>query len=219
LRDAGELDHYILFSNRRLGGVIGPKLEARVALEVGLEKQDVQVVGLERLDELVREYPDVLGLARIDPVDSPLLPTSQDLAEVILAIANELADIKADAAPTERVSYEEKNAVNAMSPAFADELNRRYLGYTRTIEDFLATPENVEILRRYEAAVEDFQLKIIAKRLSYQAFDDVFNYLVDTLVKRDVVLAAQGHARLVRAMLFYMYWHCDIGKEPDAVSK
>lgn len=218
LKEAGELDHYILFSNRRLGGVVGPKLEARVANEVGLEKQDVQFVGLERLDALVREHPELLALARIDPVDAPLLPTSQDLAEVILAIADELEDT-ADARPTKRVPYDEKNAVNQMSPEFADELSRRYLGYTQTIEEFLATPENSEVLRRYEATVEDFQLKIIAKRASYQSFDDVFNYLVDTLVKRDAVLAAQGRPRLVRVMLFYMYWHCDIGKEPDAVSK
>jgi hypothetical protein len=190
-----------------------------VACEVRLEKQDVHFVGLERLGELLREHPETIRLAGIDPVDAPLLPTSQDLAEVILAIADELADTKADYPPTERVSYDEKNALNAMSADFADELNRRYLGYTRTIEDFLAAPENVDVLRRYEAAVEDFQLKIIAKRAGYQSFDDVFNYLVGTLVKRDAVLAGRGRAQLVRTMLFYMYWHCDIGKEPDAVSQ
>jgi hypothetical protein len=218
LRESDELDFYILFSNRRLGGVVGPQLEIRVANEVGLDKQNVHFVGLERLNELLGEFPDIIRLAKIDPVDGPLLPSSQDLAEVILAIAEELKPSKSEPPPTERVTYAEKNELNAMSDEFAKALSQRYLGYTTKIEDFLAAPENAEILSRYEATVEDFQLKIIAKRAEYQSFDDVFNYLVDTLVKRDPVLAGRGRAQLVRVMLFYMYWHCDIGRHPDAVS-
>jgi len=218
LKQNDELDFYILFSNRRLGGIVGPQLEMRVANEVGLDKQNVHFVGLERLNELLVEFPDVIRLARIDPVDGPLLPSSQDLAEVILAIAEELKPAKSEPRPTERVTYAEKNELNAMSDEFAKALSQRYLGYTKKIEDFLAAPENAEILRRYEATVDDFQLKIIAKRADYQSFDDVFNYLVDTLVKRDPVLAGRGRAQLVRVMLFYMYWHCDIGRHPDAVS-
>ncbi len=66
----------------------------------------------------------------------------------------------------------------------------------------------------YEGAVDEFQIKIIAKRRDYQSFDDVFNYLVDFLAKRDAVLAR--NRRLLRAMVFYMYWHCDIGESVDA---
>ena len=113
--------------------------------------------------------------------------------------------------------YTEKNELNAMSDEFAKELSKRYLGYTRKIEDFWR-PRKRRDLGRYEATVEDFQLKVIAKRTDYQSFDDVFNYLVDTLVKRDPVLAGRGRAQLVRVMLFYMYWHCDIGRHPDAAS-
>jgi hypothetical protein len=218
LKAKDELDFYILFSNRRLGGNVAPALEGRVAAEVGLDKQHVHFVGIERLNELLYEYPDIIRLAKIDPVDSPLLPTSQDLAEVILAIAHELGPREVEPRPVERLRYEEKNELNSMSDDFAEELSGRYLGYTTRIEEFLAAPENAEILERYEAAVEDFQLKIVAKRADYQSFDDVFNYLVDTLRKRDPILAGRGRVRLVRTMLFYMYWHCDMGKQPGAPS-
>lgn len=218
LKAAGEVEFYILFSNRRLGGVIGPQLEQRLATEVGLEKQNVQFLGVERLDDLLHEHPYILRLARLDPVDNPLLPSSQDLAEVILAIAGQLAPAQAEPPPTDRVSYTEKNEFNNMSDGFAEELNKRCLPYTRKIEDFLAAPENADVVARYDATVEDFQLKIIAKRADYQSFDDVFNHLVDMLVKRDPVLAGRGRPRLVRIMLFYMYWHCDIGKHPDAAT-
>jgi hypothetical protein len=218
LKAAGEIEYYILFSNRRLGGVVAPTLEQRVAAALGIAKSNVQFVGLERLNSLLHEYPDLIRLAKIDPVDGPLLPSSQDLAEVILAIADELALADGSQPPVRRVSYEEKNGLNDMSEEFAEELSRRYLGYTTKISDFLADPANDESRQRYEATVEDFQLKIISKRSSYQTFDDVFNYLVDTLVKRDPVLAGRGRAKLVRAMLFYMYYNCDIGRTPDAAS-
>lgn len=215
LKAKDELDYYILFSNRRLGWVVGPAIELRIATEVQLAKDHVHCVGIERLDELLVEFPEITRLAGINPIDGPLLPSSQDLAEVILAIADELAAVD-QSDPTARMPFVEKNELNNMSADFADELSRRYLGETARVGAFLAAPENAEILARYEATVEDFQLKIIAKRAGYQTFDDVFNYLVDTLVSRDPILSGRGRARLVRMMLFYMYWHCDIGRQPNA---
>jgi hypothetical protein len=35
---------------------------------------------------------------------------------------------------------------------------------------------------------------------------------VDLLFNRDAVLRQRAHKRLTRAVLFYMYWNCDIGK-------
>jgi hypothetical protein len=212
----GELTNYFLASNRRLGGVVGPELTARIAEECEIPDYQVHLVGTERLSDLIDEYPEVLALAKIDPVDGPLLVSSQDLAELILAISKELGPPETLAEPVDRISYEEKNEINSMSPEFAKELERRYLGRTQQIETFLADPANSEHVERYEAAVEDFQLKIIAKRKDHQTFDEVFNHLVETLVKRDGVLAREPS--LVRAVLFFMYWHCDIGAGTDAAA-
>jgi hypothetical protein len=41
-------------------------------------------------------------------------------------------------------------------------------------------------------------------------------YLVDLLFSRDPILRQHGHKRLTRAVLFYMYWNCDIGEVSDA---
>jgi hypothetical protein len=215
---AGQIGNYILFANRRAGGVTVPTLVARFAAATGLAEDRIVFVGVEYIDDLLRRHPELLELAKIDPLDGPLLVSSYELAEVILLIATELkAPLPEDDAPImDRVSFAEKNRVSHMSPGFADLLSKRYLSLTRRIGDFLAEPANEQALRHYEAAVEDFQLKIVAKRAHYQSFDDVFNYLVDLLVKRDSVLAR--NVRLVRAMLFYMYWHCDIGATPDAAT-
>ena len=100
---------------------------------------------------------------------------------------------------------------------FADELEHKYLKFTSQIQNFLSKPENDEVRERYEDAVDEFQLKIISKRDEYETFDQVFIYLTDQLVRRDPVLSSQVSGRLVRAVIFYMYWFCDIGKSKSTV--
>lgn len=219
LVDSGELDSYILFSNRRLGGVTAPTIISRISSATGLDEDRIFLAGTEYLDDLRHQYPEIITLAQISPVDGPMIVSSWDLAEVILAIADLLAaPLPAlDAAVVDRVSYAEKNETNRMSEEFAQKLSANYLGLTQQIEKFLADPGNGSVLRSYEAAVDDFQLKIIAHRDEYESFDRMFNYLVDLLVKRDGVLAR--NKRLTRAMVFYMYWHCDIGETPDAAAE
>lgn len=158
LVEADEIDNYILFANRRLGGVTEPRLRRGFAEAVGLPSDRVRFCGVEYLDELLREYPDVVTLAAIDPLDGPLLVSSYDIAEVILSISEELRVLPAafDAPVTRRVSYREKNATNRMSDEFAAQLSRNYLRFTPNIETFLANPANAEARRTYESAVDEF---------------------------------------------------------------
>ncbi len=216
LVDTGEVRNYIIFSNRRLGGVTAPRIANRLANETGLDRSLIFLAGNEYLDDLMHRHLDLISLARIDPIDGPLLVSSYELAEVILAIADTLDALPPsfDAIVVDRVSYAQKNEINNMSAPFAALLTERYMKYTREIERFLAAAGNTEILRLYEGAVDDFQLKIVAKRSQYQSFDDVFNHLIDLLVRRDGVLSK--NRPLLRAMIFYMYWHCDIGSSVDA---
>ncbi len=216
LAENGDLDNYVLFTNRRLGANADASVREWIAVEAGLGDRPVAIHGTEYLDDLIRQFPEVLQLAQIDPVDSPLNVSSFDIAEVILAISDGLDDD--DEAPiVDRVSFERKNELNAMSEPFANELLKRYLSYTVQFDRFLASPANADSLVKYNSAVEDFQLKVIAKRHDYQSFDDVFNYLVELLFGRDVILSR--NRRLTRAMVFYMYWNCDLGATDDVVAE
>jgi len=216
LVDSGEAHNYILFSNRRLGANKNSAIEKRISDFTGLARDKIYLAGIEYMDGLLHRYTQILKASRIDPVDGPLIVSSYELAEVIQGIATQLgaSDPLQDAPVVPRVTYEDKNKANKMTPEFARSLKKLYLSETQQIQTFLANPQNSDMLRYYEAAVEDFQLKIIAKRKSYQTFDEVFTYLSDLLFKRDGVLAR--YKRLTRTMLFYMYWHCDIGEKPDA---
>lgn len=218
LRASEELDHYLLFANRRLTGNADHDIRTHIATECAIPYASVYLCGVEQLEMLLKQFPEVPQMAGIDPVDSPLIVSPDDLAEVVQALSRHMETVRTafEAPPTPRTPYDTKNRLNNMTPDYAREQRRRYLKETAQIQRFLAAPENMALTRRYESVVEEFQLKITAKRKDYQTFDDVMNYLADLLFSRDPVL--RQNRRLTRAMLFYMYWNCDIGKNEDAAT-
>ncbi|KQX34235.1 hypothetical protein ASD04_16460 [Devosia sp. Root436] len=218
LRAANQLDHYMLFANRRLSGNADQAITGHIAKACGISESSIYLCGTQQLESYMKRFPKVPALADLDPVDSPLIVSSDELAVVVEAIAGHQADLTAvlDAPPSERTSYELKNKLNNMSEQYAKELRKRYLKDTAQIRAFLAAPENLDILKSYEVTAEEFQLKIITKRKDFQNFDSVMEYLLDLLFARDPVLRQKQHKRLTRAVLFYMYWNCDIGEVADA---
>ena len=220
LREAKQLDHYMLFANRRLTGNSETEIRDHIAAECGVPASSIYLCGLEQLELWLKRFPEVAQEANLDAVDSPLIVSPDDLAEVVQALARQKDGLTAllDDPPTVRVTYEEKNTLNNMTAAYAKEQRRKYLKETAQIRTFLAAPENIELLRMYESVVDEFQLKILAKRKDYQTFDEVMEYLVDLLFNRDPVLRQHAHKRLTRAILFYMYWNCDIGEVDDAAA-
>lgn len=218
LRNEKQLDHYMLFANRRLAGNADQTITQHIAQACSIPEASVYLRGVEQLEVYLKSFPEVAKLADLDPVDSPLIVSPDELAIVVEAIASNEADLSAvlDAPPVQRTSYEQKNVLNKMSPEYAKELRKRYLKDTAQIRAFLAAPENLEILRAYEATTEEFQMKIVAKKRDHQKFDSVMEYLLDLLFQRDPILRQRQHKRLTRAVLFYMYWNCDIGEIADA---
>ncbi|MGG6429709.1 ABC-three component system protein [Acetobacter ghanensis] len=221
LREAKQLDHYMLFANRRLSGNAETEIRDYIASRCTIPASSIYLCGLEQLEIWLKRFPEVAGEADIDPVDSPLIVSPDDLAEVVEALAREKDGVVTllDDPPTVRVTYEQKNALNNLSADYAKAQRQKYLKDTAQIRTFLAAPENLDLLRLYESVVDEFQFKIIAKRKDYQTFDEIMEYLVDLLFNRDPVLRQHAHKRLTRAVLFYMYWNCDIGEVGDAAAE
>ncbi|MBB4249423.1 hypothetical protein E0H71_16100 [Rhizobium leguminosarum bv. viciae] len=215
LRDAGQLDHYMLFSNRKLGATINEKITDHIAAETGLPKSSILLCGLEQIEPWLKQFDDVPRLAKLDPIESPLIVSPDELAMVVAAFSRHDGALTEaiEMHPVERMPYERKNEINNMSVEYAKAQRKYFLKDTAQIRNFLAAPENMKILESYETAVTEFQLKIIANRQAFHSFDKVMEYLTDLLFGRDSVL--RGNKRLTRAMVFYMYWNCDIGLEED----
>lgn len=216
LQKQSQLDHYILFANRRLSGNKESEIQEHLSRTCKMAKSSIYLCGLEQLELWLKHFPEVSKKANLDLVDSPLIVSSDDLAEVIEALAQKKEEISTFIGdhPTKRVSYEEKNKINNMSEEYGKRIRKHYLKETKQIQQFLASPENSKILEKYRSTIDEFQMKIIANRKDYQTFDKVMEYLFDLLFNRDQVL--KGHKRLTRTMVFFMYWNCDIGESEDA---
>lgn len=217
LRANKQLDNYMLFANRSLAANAESEIRRYIAEQCEIPLGSIYLCGVEQLELFWKTFPDVPSLASLDPVDSPLIVSPDDLAEIVQALERQKEGVSGvlDDPPTPRVPYEEKNTINNMTAEYARAQRKRYLKETAQIRTFLAAPENLELLQMYESVVDEFQLKIIAKRKDYQTFDEVMEHLVDLLFGRDPVLRQRAYKRLTRAMLFYMYWNCDIGEVGD----
>ena len=214
LRSANQLDNYMLFANRRLSAKAASDIQAYIAEKCDIPESSIYLCGVEQLEMWLKEFPDVPKKANLDPLDSPLIVSPDDLSEVIQALAKQPLPDPTDNPPTPRIPYKEKNRINNMSSEYATYLRKKYLKETAGIDRFLADPENLELQKFYQNTIDEFQSEIIAKRKNHQNFDSVMNRLLDLLFGRDPVL--RRHKKLTRVMLFYMYWNCDIGETKDA---
>ena len=215
LSEIGDLNNYILFSNRKLSANAESKIRRHISCETGIAQESIFLVGVEAIEMFLKRFPEITNEVRIDPVDSPLNVSPDDLSIVIESLNDfiNISDSNSILPPTQRTPYATKNKINNLTPNYAKSFRDRFLKETGQIDKFLSAPENTYIYSLYQNAVEEFELKIIAKRKDYQTFDDVLNRIFDLLLKRDPVLAK--HKRLTRAIVFYMYWTCDIGQNKN----
>ena len=215
LRSDKQVDHYMLFANRRLSGNTEAHLRALLARETGIPETSILLCGAQHMELWLKRFPDAASIADVDPMDSPLIVSPDELAEIVEHLASNLHSVPSPvSAPVTRISYERKNELNGMTKEFAETLRRLYLKETGQVKGFLSRPENATLLTCYETAVEEFQLNVIAKRKQHQSFDEIFTYLTNFLFGRDPVLRASK--RLTKVLLFYMYWNCDLGVEDDS---
>ena len=214
LHESGEAQNYLLISNRKLTGNTEQKLTKLISDRTGIPIGNVAVAGSQQLDDWLEFYPATKASIDINPLRLPLIVNPDDLATTIEGLRDA---VKADAAdedrstPTPRTPMDEKNQLNNMTSEFESKLRKLYLSLVRDIQKFLYDPINDEFRASYQEAVEEFDLKIIAKRSEYESFDDVFNYLIDLLFGRSSTL--RRNKQLTRAILYYMYWNCDIGRD------
>lgn len=218
LRNDGELDHYILFSNRRLAANTERDIRKHISETCNIPENSIFLCDVEQLELWLKQFPLVAKLADIDPVDSPLIVSPDGLAEIVQAIAQYRNDISnlMEHPPVPRTSHAIKNTLNNMTEEYAKESRKRFLKETMEIDKFLAAPENDDLRQMYQSIADEFHIKIISKRKNHQTFDEIIEYIFELLLSRDPVLRQRSHKKLTRVILFYMYWNCDIGLNGDA---
>lgn len=214
LVDGGFLDVYFLFANRKMSGVAEEPIRARIIKDTGAKT--VELFGVERMDTLLKKFKQAFNTFGSEPMDLPLLVTSEDLAEVILAISQNKSAFNEVFKPDElqRVTFKRKNEENGLSSELAKYIRQKYVPQFDNVKKFLALPGNEVVLERYDAAAAEFEEQIAIHRKKYGSFDDVLIRVKSLLTKRDGDLAR--HKALTNLVVYYMYWNCDIGSKVGA---
>jgi hypothetical protein len=211
LRDADQLDHYLLFSNRRLGAIANEQITRRLTQETGAFS--VHLFGLEQIERYIKRYSFIATTLREFEYDLPLRASPNELAEVITAIDAVHSDIEWPTASSltslERVTFKRKNQMNCLSDEYAKYITRNYLKHFGVVEKFLADPINVNANIAYRNAVDEFSSKLLVYRQEFPSYDRLLDYLISVLIMRDGDLSSRK--RLTRTVFYFMYWSCDIG--------
>ena len=215
LKNEGELDFYMLFANRKLTAGTDEAIRKKIQKETGLDKEHIAICDVEFIERCIKRFPGVVERVDLAPINSPLIVSPDELSHVVDALAIGIAEIPGTVSDpiVTRIPYEVKNQRNNMSAKYAANFRRNYLKFYRQIDDFLTHPRNRSCLDKYLIAVAEFESEVIARRGQYESYDEVIQWLSRLLSDRDSIL--RKHKRLTNAVLFYMYYKCDLGSADD----
>jgi C-terminal domain 12 of the ABC-three component (ABC-3C) systems len=207
--DNGELDHYLLFTNRRISGNADARVRNDLIAATGATS--VHVFGLERIGQVLKQFPNLVPEYGLADLAGPPHVHPDDLAEIICAFVDQREVVCQSATPIEdlrRVEFASKNIANGLSEGFANTIKQRYLPSFALIKTFLAHPDNHEIQVRYDSAAAEIHDQLIASRGQLD-FDDFLARTQKLLFDRDSDLSKNKTA--TKLVLYYMYWNCDFG--------
>ena len=216
LYNESKLTNYILFANRRLTPQKREEIVNTISNKTDLPKKNIYLMGIDDIERYLKRFPRAIESANLNVFDEPLKITPDELAEIIEIFAknretypsfDELENVK----EIKRKKFLEKNKTNKLSDEYAKQIKKHMFrdGHYDEITNFLNHPDNSELKRLYEETVEEFKMKIVIHRDSYESFEKVLDYMYDRLISRDPDL--RRNKRTTRVFLHYMYYFCDIG--------
>jgi hypothetical protein len=218
LFERGELDYYMLFSNRRCTGVAEADVRKYIASSTGLPEDKIRLYDESELDRLIKRFPKAVDRACLNPGKSPPQIDPTNLAEIITRMANYKGQLDElmegeKRPPAHRTSPEEKNKLNGLREEYFKRTIRGYMVDFGVIREFLGHPDSQPYVSLYDDISEELQAKLVAWSDPSIPYERLLEQLVATLFKLDFDLRV--NKRLTRTLVFYMYCNCDIGGDDD----
>ncbi len=210
LKEIRKLDHYLLFTNRKLAGRQDSKIEDIIAERVNINNQ---IIGLERIQLWLQEYPSIAITLGLNKLLMPIQFYEQDIQEIITTFAETAipeSDIKKLQDEFARISIEEKNKLNKLGKDyFNNVLKSSYADFDK-IKIFLEDPQNDDFKKKYKNSISDLQEEIVLHKLDYGAFENILNHIYKLILDMSNE-KLRNNRNLIRIFLHYMYVNCDIG--------
>lgn len=206
----GELDHYLLFTNRKLTGIQDGKLRRKLK---ALGLKTAHIVGNEMLRQRLDLQPSLLDSIGFSLIDPPFRFQPSDLVDVVKMFRASVPSVKSDFDSAHNFNFVEhvrKNKVNGLSKTYYESyIVRDSMPHFTEIKDFLENPRNRNLADLYHDAANELKQAIITNRKKFGAFDEVLTFIYEQIIAAQPAL--RGKKRYVTLFLHYMYCDCDIG--------
>ena len=215
LKDGGEIDCYLIFTNRKFTGIKGDDLVKKIKNETGVEY--VAIIGKETLNDLyINSNKDIIKEFKLDLHHIPFDFSEEEIKDIILEFHNELPNIKTLLEAEvdrikfnfDRVKIEEKNKKNQLSKEYYEyEILSHSLQDFEKIESFLGDTRNEEFKEQYFDIAAELRNLIQLKRTNFASFEEIFVFIFKKISDGNK-LKGKRH---IFTLLHYMYYECLIG--------
>jgi hypothetical protein len=182
LATAGELDYYLLFTNRSL----------TAGMEAKLIKALVKIKGVKAAwivaDDPIRQHldsnPEVwTSMGFQQALTFRFVP--EDINEVVRAFHAAITTGSTKLGSASNFGFvgkETKNTVNGLTKPYYEYMKRDSLPSFGRIRDFLQDERNAELRGFYHDAADELKQKIITFRSGFQSFEEVLTHVFDLII-------------------------------------
>ncbi len=214
LKAKGEIDNYLLFTNRK-------ETESRenainyIKTETGLT--NVDVIGKDTIHSWLSQYDDIAKQFKIGLYALPLILTAFEIKDIIIAFGKQVSAIKNIGTITDEdiisnIPKEEKNKINNLSKEYYEnQIRRKSQQYFEDIDTFLSDFKNQEFTIMYYNFADELSNKIEIKRDIFNKFEEIFMYLYDMIFEANRIALGKDK-RLIWIFLHHLYFNCHIGR-------
>lgn len=219
LKASGDIDNYLLFTNRKYGGIKGEEILRELIAKTGVENS--VIIGKETINDLyLKSNKTIINEYGLDKHIIPIDFSYEEIRDIILAFKNQLSGIEEDLKKkVDQIKYEfnflekeEKNERNRLGKEYYQNiiLSRSLMDFSK-IRHFLEDPRNEEFKNYYFDVAAELDQIITLKREQFDAFEEVFVHAYKYVCDSNSTL--KGSKRHVLTLLHFMYFECVIGKK------
>lgn len=219
LNQAGDIDNYLLFTNRKYSGLKGEQLCKNITELTGLK--NVAIIGKETINNLyLNSNKSIVRQFNLHKVQIPFDFSDEEIREIILAFKEQLPKVENSIiSKSDELKYDfshiekaDKNQKNKLSQKYYEQqiLGSSLMEFGK-IEAFLKDPVNEVLKDYYYDTANELNEIISLKREDFDAFEELFIHIYQLITNG--VLSLKGSKRHITTFLHYMYMECLIGKK------
>jgi len=219
LVEKGELDYYILYTNRKYTGNADSDIRKSLSEKSRLPIDNIEVIGIETINKWLSAAfnQDIVTKYKLKTHQVPFEFSENDIKEVVFEFKSQLPklenEIRSEVTKVkydfEKIPIKVKNEKNKLGKAYyEDVIVSHSLSFFYKIETFLELEINELIRDIYYDIAEELNDLITLKRNEFVMFEEVFNFIYQKLSSNSDF---KGNKRYIRFLLHYMYCSCSIG--------